>query len=249
MTSSPLKLKNARNWFAAGIEVQQAIEILTDGAFKVFMHICLNAERATGVLPTTQGEVARTLKKSHGTIRKYLGEMERTGVCSNHFSNNPVARGSIQISPAYWPYENGAAKSQADDGADKFMMEIRNMLSARACVRVSFSTADEVLARQWFNAGIPLDRIGQSILLGCARKYVAWRNNQAIHGPILTLRYFDPILEEIGKQKLDSDYWEFLRFKIQRQEKLWIQKHQEEIEPDSKTKKESVDKSAQAESE
>jgi hypothetical protein len=85
--------------------------------------------------------------------------------------------------------------------------------------------------------------------LGCARKYVAWRNNQAIHGPILTLRYFDPILEEIGKQKLDSDYWEFLRFKIQRQEKLWLQKHLEEIEPESQTKMESVTKSAQAESE
>jgi hypothetical protein len=249
MSPSPLKLKNARNWFAAGIEVQQAIEILTDGAFKVFMHICLNAERATGILPTTQSELARTLDKSNGTIRKYLGEMEKCGVSINHFSYNPVARGSVQISPSYWPYENGAAVSPADDGADIFMMELRNMLSARACVRVSFSTADEVTARQWFNAGIPLDRIGQAILLGCARKYVAWRNNQALHGPIFTLRYFDPILEEIGKQKLESDYWEFLRFKIQRQEKLWIQKHQEEIEPESKTKNESVAKSAQTESE
>ena len=46
MNSSSLRLKNARNWFAAGVEVQQALEFLSDGAFKVFMYICLNAERA-----------------------------------------------------------------------------------------------------------------------------------------------------------------------------------------------------------
>ena len=58
------------------------------------------------------------------------------------------------------------------------MAEIRKMLSARACIRPSFSTADEILARRWFNTSVPLDRIGQAILLGRARKYVAWRNNK-----------------------------------------------------------------------
>jgi hypothetical protein len=228
--NSSLRLKNARNWFAAGIEVQQALELLTDGAFKVFMYICLNAERHTGILHTTQVELAHTLKKSNGTIRKYLGELERAGTCRNHFSNNPVTRGSVQISPSYWPYESDAGQSRTDDdGADRFIAEIRKMLEERACVRSSsFSTADEILARQWFNAAVPLDRIAQAILLGCARKYVAWRNNQAVQGPISTLRYFDPILEEIANQKIDADYWGFLRFRIQRHEKLWIEKHQEE---------------------
>lgn len=230
MNSSSLRLKNARNWFAAGVEVQQALELLTDGAFKVFMYICLNAERRTGILHTTQVELARTLKKSNGTIRKYLGELESAGVCKNNFSNNPVTRGSVQISPSYWPYETEEAQIPMDDaGAERFIAEIRKLLGERACVRSSsFSTADEVLARQWFNAAVPLDRIAQAILLGCARKYVAWRNNHAVQGPILTLRYFDPILEEIANQKLDADYWGFLRFRIQRHEKLWIEKHQEE---------------------
>ena len=227
--NSSLRLKNARNWFAAGVEVQQALELLTDGAFKVFMYICLNAERHAGILHTTQVELAHTLKKSNGTIRKYLGEMENAGICRNNFSNNPVTRGSVQITPSYWPYETDAGQSPThDDGSDRFIAEIRKMLGERACVRSSFSTADEVLARQWFNAAVPLDRIGQAILMGCARKYVAWRNNQAVQGPILALRYFDPILEEIANQKLDADYWEFLRFRIQRHEKLWIEKHQEE---------------------
>jgi hypothetical protein len=227
MNSSPLKLKNASNWFAAGIEAQQALSILSDGAFKVFMHICLNAERITGFLPTTQSDLARTLHKSHGAIRKYLGEMEKAGISINSFSNNPTTRGFIQISSAFWPYERDGVASTNDNAVEKYISEIKNMLSVRACVRVSFSTADEVLVRRWFNDGITLERVDQAILMGCARKYVAWRNNQAIHGPIATLRYFEPILEEIGKQKPDADYWEFLRFKIQRQEKFWIQKHYE----------------------
>jgi len=231
MNSVPLKLKKARNWFAAGIEVQQALELLSDGTFKIFMYICLNAERPTGILHTTQIGLARTLKKSPYTLRKYLGELEQAGICRNNFSNNPTTRGSIQISPSYWPYESEAAESQDDDGSDNYIAEIRKMLDERACVRSSFSTADEVLAKQWFNTAIPLDRIRQAILLGCARKYVAWRNNQAVQGPILTLRYFESILEEIGNQKFDSDYWEFLRFRIQRHEKLWIEKHRKEAGP------------------
>jgi hypothetical protein len=234
MNSLPLRLKNARNWFAAGIEVQQAIEILADGAFKVFMHICLNAERSTGVLHTTQVELARNLKKSHGAIRKYLVEMEKAGISRNSFSNSPRTRGSVQISPPYWPYES-EAEHTTDDGADRFVSEIRKMLDERACVRSSFSTADEVLARHWFNAAVPLERIRQAILLGCARKYVAWRNNPAVQGPISTLRYFTPIIEEVAQQKLAPDYWEFLRARIQRHEKLWIEKHQEELQPGANT--------------
>ena len=250
MSSSPLRLKNARNWFAAGFEVQQAIETLTDGAFKVFMHICLNAERKTGILHTTQVELARNLKKSHGAVRKYLGEMEKAGISLNSFSNSPRTRGSIQITPSYWPYEGETAQTQINDGADRFISEIRTMLQERACVRSSFSTADEVLARQWFNAAVPLDRIRQAILLGCARKYVAWRNNPAVQGPISTLRYFAPILEEIAQQKLDPDYWGFLRARIQRHERLWIEKHQEE--PGANTNgdiesEEAVDESIQPE--
>jgi hypothetical protein len=232
MSSSPLRLKNARNWFAAGMEVHLALETLTDGAFKVFMHICLNAERSTGILHTTQVELARNLKKSHGAIRKYLVEMGKAGISRNSFSNSPRTRGSVQITPPYWPYENGA-ESKPEDDADRFVAEIRTMLQERACVRSSFSTADEVLARHWFDAAVPLDRIRQAILLGCARKYVAWRNNPAVQGPISSLRYFDSIIEEIAQQKLDPDYWDFLRARIPRHEKLWIEKHQEESEPRS----------------
>lgn len=228
MNSPSLRLKNTKNWFAAGVEVQQALEILSDGAFKVFVYICLNAERKTGILHTTQVDLARNLKKANGTIRKYLIVMEKAGVTQNHFSNNPVTRGSVQITPAYWPYERESDQPSDDNGSERFISEIKTLLAARACVRSSFSIADETLAKQWFQTGVSLERIQKAILLGCSRKYVSWRNNQAIHGPITTLRYFEPLLDEIEKQNIDSDYWEFLQHRIRRYEKLWIEKYREE---------------------
>ena len=228
MSSPSLRLKNTRNWFAAGIEVQQALEILSDGAFKVFVYICLNAERKTGILHTTQVDLAKNLKKANGTIRKYLIEMEKIGVSQNHFNNSPVTRGSVQITAAYWPYEREADQSSDDNGTERFISEIKTLLEARACVRSSFSIADETLAKQWFHTGVSLEKIGRAILLGCSRKYVSWRNNQAVHGPITTLRYFESLLDEIEKQSIDSDYWEFLRVRIRRYEKLSIEKHREE---------------------
>ena len=225
MSDAAVRLKHARGWFAAGREVQQALDALSDPGFKLFIYICLNARRDTGVLHTTQTELAQNLKKSHGTIRKCLHEMETAGICSNRFGHSPVRQGAVQISAAYWPYESTALDSPADEGADTFVAEIRKQLAERACVSGSFSTADELLARQWFDRGIPLERVGQAILLGCIRKYVAWRNNQA-HGPISSLRYFEAILDEIQQQKISPDYWGFLRFRLQRHEKLWIASQQ-----------------------
>ncbi len=106
------------------------------------------------------------------------------------------------------------------------------MLAERACVRPSFSTADEILARQWFSRGVTLERIEQAILLGCACKYVAWRNNQ-VHGPISSLRYFESVIEEIEQQKIDPEYWGFLRVRMPRHEKLWIESHRKDTAPDN----------------
>jgi hypothetical protein len=231
MNSSSLRLKNARNWFAAGLEVQKAMNVLSDGAFKIFMYICLNARRDSGILRTTQTDLARNLKKTKNTIRKLLHEMEAAGIfCQNCFSNSPVGQGTVQIAPSYWPYEGNPAESPSpSNAADAFVSDVKKSLAARACVRRSFSTADEVLARQWFSQGIPLERIKQAILLGCSRKYVSWRNNAA-HGPISSLAYFDPIVQEIEDQKIDPDYWGYLQFRIQRYDRLWIESHQEKAE-------------------
>ena len=45
---SRLKIKGDNGWFAAAAGWQAALEKLSDGAFKLFVHISLGAERSTG---------------------------------------------------------------------------------------------------------------------------------------------------------------------------------------------------------
>ena len=48
MSAARLILKQPTGWFAAGREVAQALALLPDGAFKLYIHLCLEAERHTG---------------------------------------------------------------------------------------------------------------------------------------------------------------------------------------------------------
>jgi hypothetical protein len=220
----PLVLKSPNGWFAAGVEVQKAMAVLSDGAFKLFVYLCLNAQRAAGVLETTQTELAHSLKKGHASIRAYLREMEAAGVCRCQFRHS--GRGMVEMAEAYWPYQKPEQEmlDNADNGADAFVSAIRKLLQARACVQTSFSAADEILARSWFKRQIPLERIEQAILIGCARKYSSWRNNPR-HGSIRSLRFFESVLDELKQQDVASDYWDYLRSRLERIEKRWIEDH------------------------
>jgi hypothetical protein len=226
MSTSTWTLKNPRGWFAAGAEVQQTLTLLSDGAFKLFVYLCLNARREDGVLQASQTDLARGLKKTAGTIRRSLSEMQAAGVLSyTPFNHNPHGHACIRIAEAFWPYQTRAQPATPPDSADAFVSEVRKMLQARACVQAAFSVADEILARQWLAKGIPLERIEQAILLGCVRKYVSWRNNPA-HGLIASLHYFESVLEELDRQKTTPDYLEYLRSRLRRLEQLWEGAHE-----------------------
>ena len=163
------------------------------------------------------------------TLLSVASEIEAAGICRIHFGNSPVGQGTVEITEAYWPYQRGDDQA-VTDAADSFVSQVRRSLQERACVRSSFSTADDVLARKWFSEGVPLDRIRQAILLGCARKYSSWRNNQG-HGPIASLRYFENILDEIREQNIPVEYCEYLGSRIQRIERLWIESHKSQEQP------------------
>ena len=53
MSAPRLILKQPTGWFAAGWEFAQAIPLLSDGAFKLYVYVCLRADRRTGCLRTT----------------------------------------------------------------------------------------------------------------------------------------------------------------------------------------------------
>ena len=75
MSKEPLILKSPRGWFAAGAEVQKARDLLSDGAFRLFIYLCLNARRDTGVLEGSLTQLAKSVKRGQHTVRLYLREM------------------------------------------------------------------------------------------------------------------------------------------------------------------------------
>lgn len=232
---NPLKLKNPKNWFAAGEEMQKAMGLLTDGAFKIFVYICLHARRDTGTLEINQTQLARNLRKSQGNIRKNLRELQNAGACKVQFTQSRHIKGTIEITPEYWPYDQQADEPQQKEET-AYIAAVKELLLARACVRTPFSAADERLAREWFDRHVPLDQVEQAILLACSRKYISWRNGQA-KAPINSLRYFESTLEEVQNQKVDANYWEFIRFRMQRVEKLWLQNKPCSTIPDQESEK------------
>src|SRR5512132_2464714 len=64
MSAARLILKQPTGWFAAGREVAQALALLSDGAFKLYIHLCLEAARHTARARIELTELARVLRKT-----------------------------------------------------------------------------------------------------------------------------------------------------------------------------------------
>ena len=219
MSTERLTLKNPRGWFAAGAEVEKAMTILSDGAFRLFIYLCLNARRDNGVLENSLTQLVENARRGRNSVRKYLREMADAGICCFSFSHNPMGKGIIEMNQAFWPYVKTFEEVPANE-SETFVNEIKKMLKGRPCVRALLSASDEIQIRNWFDSGISLQLIDQAILLGCVRKYVSWRNNQT-RSFINSLSYFQPIIEELKDQKIDTEYWSYIRYRLGRMENHW----------------------------
>ena len=212
---SARQLRDPRGWNAGLLKALA----LPDGAFKLYVWLRLNARLDTGRLEISQSDLSRALNKARGTIRGNLRALEQAKVCHMNFPRNPYGRGWIQITDDYWPYERSDGATD-DPALGPYLEQIRTILAARACIRTPMSTADELLARDWHAQGVTIEQVSQAVLTGCARKYVSWRNG-APRTPIASLAYFQPILTEVKEQNARCDYWDFIRHRIERMEKLW----------------------------
>lgn len=207
-----LKLKRSTGWFAAGHEFQQAALRLSDGAFKLFVWLSLHAERASGVLTISAADLARTLGKSQEDILRCLAELNESGVCRWLDQNR------LEIQDRFWPYERSAARDAADP--QTYVAAVRRMFLSWACVRSSFTSADDQIALQWRRRGVSLQCVERAILLGTLRKYVALVNHNG-GTPITTLHYFSQLIEEVTRMDASPDYWKYLAHRITDFEGRW----------------------------
>jgi len=213
-----MKLKDSSGWFAADRRMLRALYILSDGAFKVFVYISLNADRSTGILRVAQRELARAVQKSRGSIATYLDELSERGICVVTPAANQHQPGEIQISDAFWPYHKETPESIEESG---FVGEVRTRLLKYPIVRSSFGAADEKLARELFRNGVSLKQLERVLLLGLSRKYVSSLSSIGT-SPIYSLSYFLPLLDEVAQTETPDRYWEYLRRRLEDLNAEWI---------------------------
>lgn len=213
MSVDRLILKQPTGWFAAGREVAQALEMLSDGAFKLYMHLCLEADRHTGRVGIKPAELMRILRKDAAAIVTGFGELQGHSICERHHDE-------VEISDRFWPYQKQV--TMAGHPQAEFLRQARAAFLAPACVRSAFTVADEKLALKLGQRGVRLEQLRRAIWLGCARKYVALLNGQS-RQPITSLAYFASLIEEVAQPQIPVSYWDHVRRRMEELEKRWLQ--------------------------
>jgi hypothetical protein len=220
MSEFRLTLKYPSGFFAAGAETQEALGLLSDGAFKIYVYVCLHADRRTAQLRFRMAELAQATGHSTRSLTSYLEELRRTQVGVVYRAANQHQLGRIEICDRFWPYIKPPAASEEDPEQALYVARVRGWFLEPACVSSVFSAADEKLAAEWYRAGVPLDRVQRAILMGCARKYVALFNHPG-SGRITSLHYFAGLVQEVATLEMSLDYWRYLAARLRKMEAQW----------------------------
>jgi hypothetical protein len=219
-STGPLRLKHPSGFFAAGSEVRDALGLLSDGGFKLFVYVCLHADRRTAQLRFRNAELAKAVGHSTRSLTTYLDELDRTGVGAVYRASNQHELGRVEILDRFWPYHKESGDSTADPEQAHYVARVRKWYLEQACVTSAFGAADEKLAADWYRSGISLDVVGRAFLLGCARKYVALFNNQG-GTPVTSLHYFSGIVKETEAMELNLNYWRYLSARVKKMDAQW----------------------------
>jgi len=220
MSENRLTMKHSGGFFAAGAQMKDALGVLSDGAFKIFVYVCLHADRRTAQLRFRMAELAQATGHSTRSLTSYLQEIgKEVGIVYRAANQHELGR--IEIRDRFWPYQKQAAETTADPEQALYVARVRGLFLEPACVQAMFSAADEKLAADWYRAGFPFEQIERAVLIGCARKYVALFNHPDSAAPISSLHYFAGPLEEITAMAMPLNYWRYLAARVRKMESQW----------------------------
>ena len=218
------QLKQSAGWFAAGDSFQTALSVLSDGAFKLFAYLCLEAERPTGRFQATHRELALALGKSKRIIGRYVTELQQKKTCNVYCGKNQFAPTVYQIADSYWPYQRAESGAPPPAQTD-YVESVRDGFLALGCTSGKFGAADIQVAKGLHRRAIPLSVVQDALLLGACRKLLSLENATSTE-PIGSLQYFGALIEEVSQQPLADDYRQYLRDKNQQLAESWSRKLQ-----------------------
>lgn len=211
-----LKLKKTTDWFAAGEGFLKAMEILSDGAFKLFVFVCLKADRHTATCHASLVQLAHALRKPCVAIEGSVAELRAKGVCSISSSNLECM---FRVEDAFWPYYNSGHAS-TNQCATGYVAAIRELFLSLGCTSGRFGTSEEAQAKKLEKRGLPLDIVRDAMIMGACRKYVSWLNN-GYSEPISSVAYSESVIEEFLRCPPSTGYREHLSFELTRLASHW----------------------------
>jgi hypothetical protein len=216
-----LCLKEPSGWFAAGTSFRRALRTLSDGAFKLFAYLCLEADRQTGRHEAVQAELAKAIGKSRRIVGKYIEELQQKHVCTVRPGSNQYARTCFEICDEYWPYRQ-TLEVLATNGQvrNDYVDAIKSSFFAIGCTIGKFSCRDAQFAQDLQQRGIPLQIVRDALLMGAARKYISWLNGGSPQ-LIGSLAYFEAMISEIQGRPLAPDYRTYLQEKVMQLGRAW----------------------------
>ena len=120
MSEFRLTLKHPSSFFAAGCEMKEALTLLSDGAFKIYVYVCLHADRRTAQLRFRMAELAQATGHSTRSLTSYLEELRSTEV-------SLIYRAANQ-------HEVGASKSAIASGPMRNSSRLHSKIPSRRCL-------------------------------------------------------------------------------------------------------------------
>lgn len=214
-----MKIRHS-TWYAAGPEISRALTLLSDGAFRLYVFLCLQAKRDTGEILISYATAAKALDRSRRSINAYFDELRTRGVCMITAGSNQHENNKIEICDEFWPYAK-IAKAKNSIELSSYLQRIGQLLSARVCVKCGFGGADRALAASYFDRRISIEQIEHAIALGCSRKYASWLNG-AHTEPIVSFHYFADVVEEACSDDVPAGYWDYVMPTLKKLEARWV---------------------------
>ena len=211
-----LRLKKTSSWFAAGEGFLKAMSILSDGAFKLFVFVCLKADRHSATFRARTDQLAHALRKPPGAVESCMAEMVAKKVCSV-VSDNPLV---FRIEDEFWPYDNGRGHAFPGQCTSDYVAAVRRLFLDLGCTTGRFGTSEEVQVKNLEKRGVPLDIVRDAMMVGASRKYVSWLNN-GYSEPISSMAYFESVIDELLRCPPPAGYREYLPMELQRLARHW----------------------------
>lgn len=229
--NSRLGLKKATRWFAAGEGFLKAMELLSDGTFKLFVFLCLKADRRTATYHASFDQLASAIRMPRIMIERRLAELQAKRVCIIASGHKPGLDVDVRIEEEFWPYQSPSGLSSGPHTSD-YVSAIRKHFLALGCTSGRFGTVEEAQAKSLEERGIPLDVVRDAMIMGACRKFVSWLNN-GYSAPISSVSYFESVIGEFLRCTPPADYREFLPVELKRLAAHWSRKlrQQRPIDP------------------